>query len=476
MKAVDQKNLPSDRLSTTDEKGKRVYVFPADVSGFWRNRRTIVQTFLIIFFLVAPWISLNGQQLILLDIEHRRFAIFGLTFWAHDIPIFFLVLLILTITLAFVTALWGRVWCGWACPQTVFIDGVFRRIERLVIGSHLAQIAMAKAPWTPAKVVRYSVKWLLFIAVGLVISHSFIAYFVGSSRIWSMISAPPSENWTAFVFMFVVTFLIVLDFGWFREQFCIIVCPYGKIQSLLMDQSSRTVVYDHNRGEPRGKRVAGSVGQGNCIDCYKCVSVCPTGIDIRRGVQLECIACTACIDACDDVMKKTSQPVGLIRYDSHDSLAGKKSSKFSGRSFVYLAMMFFAVLGLAWSVGARKLLDVTVVRGHDSPYELVSTGELAGKVLNHFKLNIKNQKFEDLKVQLQLENQDGVSRDGDVRMILPFKTLSLKSGELQRHPLFIYFPQDKVRGTGVGKVLVRIEIEDHPQDTIHVEVPLVGPF
>lgn len=476
MKIFSHKDLPEDRLSTTDELGHRVYLFPAAVDGVWRNRRTIIQVLLICFFLLAPWLSFNGHQLILLDIEHRRFALFGLTFWAHDIPIFFLVLLIGTVGLAFVTAIWGRVWCGWACPQTVFIDGVFRRIERLVVGNHLEQMKLAREKLSFRKILRLGVKWALFVLAGLIISHSFLAYFVGSDRLWPMIRSNPVDNPTAFLIMAAITFLIVFDFGWFREQFCIIMCPYGRIQSLLMDPNSLAVMYDPKRGEPRGKpSAASSVKNGDCVDCHRCINVCPTGIDIRRGVQLECIACTACVDACDDVMTKLNRPKGLIRYESHAGLEGHLRKMWNPRTVAYLFVIFLACIALAWIVTHRSPIDVTFIRGHDMPYEVMKEGELAGRVLNHFKLNIKNQEFAEGHAKIEL-----IQDSEDVKLVLPFQTLTLQSGELQRHPVFVTFPVARTKGIGVSKVRVRITFESEGRSertaVFEQELPLVGPF
>lgn len=472
MKILDHKDIPEERLSTTDEKGRRVYIFPASVDGFWRQRRTIVQIVLIAFFLLAPWVEIGGHQMILLDIERRQFALFGLTFWAHDIPILFLVLLIGTVGLAFVTAIWGRVWCGWACPQTVFIDGVFRRIERLVIGSHLEQIKLAKQSWSLTKARKLGLKWALFIGAGLVISHSFLAYFVGSDRLWPMITSSPAEHPTAFLMMAAITFLIVFDFGWFREQFCIIMCPYGRIQSLLMDQNSLAVLYDEKRGEPRGKPSSDPKAQaGDCVDCRRCITVCPTGIDIRRGVQLECIACTACVDACDDVMTKLKRPKGLIRYESHQGLHQQERKIITPRVAGYLFVILLGVGGLAYAVTHRQPLDVTIIRGHDSPYQVMTEGELSGRVLNHFKMNVKNQEFAEAKVRIELQPEGR-----DIRLVTPFQELTLKGGELQRQPIFLNFPKDLTAGTGVARVKARVFFEGQSQAVLEKEIPLVGPF
>ena len=235
--------------------GRRVFVFPAQVRGFWRHARSAVEVFLVILFLTLPWINIGGHQAVLLDIAQRRFSVFGLTFWAHDAPLIFFLLAFLSIGLAFVTAIWGRIWCGWACPQTVFIDGVFRKLEYLIIGSHIQQRNLAKAPWDVKKFFKLSVLWTFFTIASLVIAHSFLAYFVGADRLVEMTRHNPGENWTIFVIMAFITAVVLFDFGWFREQFCIIMCPYGRFQSVLMDDDSITVAYDAGEG---------GAEEGNC--------------------------------------------------------------------------------------------------------------------------------------------------------------------------------------------------------------------
>ena len=320
--AKSEFELHPDRLSTTDEQGRRIFLHPADVQGFFRTWRTRVQAVLLLFFLFLPWVEIQGRHALLLDLAQRRFEIFGLSLRAHNAPLLFLVFAAAAFGLFFTTAIYGRIWCGWACPQTVFIDGVFRRIEKWVEGSALERRKMDKEPFTLKKLSKRSLKWTLYLAATLVITHSFLAYFVGTDKIAEMIQKPPAENWGSFLFMLVSTAIILFDFAWFREQFCTLVCPYGRFQSVLMDKASMIVAYDTSRGEPRATPQAKIIAKnhntqvGDCVNCYRCVQVCPTGIDIRRGVQMECIACTACIDACDDVMTKIKKPTGLIRYDS----------------------------------------------------------------------------------------------------------------------------------------------------------------
>ena len=460
MKVLDPKALPEERLATTDERGRRVYLFPAHVHGKFRIRRDITQVLLIAFFLILPWLTWKGEQLVLFSIPERRFHLFGLTFWAHDTPILFFVLLFATILLAFVTAIWGRVWCGWACPQTVFIDGVFRRIERWVVGSHIVQQQLARAPWTVEKVRKIGLKWFLFVAVGLVISHSFAAYFVGSHQILAMIAHPPAENWTTFLVVMGIAALVVFDFGWFREQFCIIACPYGRIQSLLMDSHSQAVVYDTARGEPRGplaqKKATGS--GGDCVDCKRCIIVCPTGIDIRRGVQMECVACTACMDACDEVMEKIQRPKGLIRYDSVRGLEGKKPVWFRPRVLVYLGILVISLSGLSWAVARREPIDFMVLRGKDVPYqELVDSASQTPVVMNHLKAHIKNQSGKESRVFIEPVTE-GLAPElvPLIKVVIPVNPLVLKVNGLERVHFFVQVPRSAFVGAGEFRLTLRL--------------------
>ncbi|MEZ4872141.1 MAG: 4Fe-4S binding protein [Bdellovibrionales bacterium] len=235
------------RPKSLDAYGSRVFQYPAEVKGYFRTRRNVVYAILIIIFLALPWIKIGGHQAILLDIPGRQFSFFGIHFWAHDAPLIFFIFAFLTLGLAFVTAIWGRVWCGWACPQTVFIDGIYRRIETWIEGSHLARRKLDLQDWNREKILKRSSKWLAFFVVSFLISHSFLAYFVGSQAIIEYVQHPPSENWTTFLIVMSFTAFLLFDFGWFREQFCIIMCPYGRFQSVLMDESSLAIVYDENR-------------------------------------------------------------------------------------------------------------------------------------------------------------------------------------------------------------------------------------
>lgn len=472
--------IPKDRLATTDEFGDRVYIYPAEVKGFWRKHRNWTQLILVIVFMILPWIKIGGEQALLLSIPERRFAFFGLVLYAHDGPLIFFVLAIAVFALAFVTAVWGRIWCGWACPQTVFIDGLFRRIEYLIEGNHIERRQLDAGPMNFNKIAKKSLKWLAFFLASTHIAHSFVAYFVGADRLTQMSLHSPSENWVDFILVFFVTFVILFDFGWFREQFCFIMCPYGRFQSVLMDKHSMAVMYDSQRGEPRkGSEQAKSDKVGDCVNCKRCVIVCPTGIDIRRGVQMECINCTACIDACDDIMEKVKKPKGLIRYSSIAESEGEKSLwyKFDFRRLFYLALILLALSGLVFKLSTRSPLRAEVLRVVGAPYRLLD-GPEEGMVINQFKMHIQNQTSVPMSVRFELVNP---SPEIALSMIEQSKEMTLQPGELANHFLFIKFHRDLVKGMGQKEVPLKVyydfaEAEKSPQPgKVQKSLQLLGP-
>ena len=428
------KNLDVHKLEVLDSEGGRQFVIPAEVKGFFTQKKRVVHSILLLLFLALPWIRINGQQLLHLDIEHRRFFVFGLNLAAHDTPLIFLFLIIATLGLAYVTAIWGRVWCGWACPQTVFIEHVYRKIEQLIEGNHIARRALRDQALNLNKTAKLFAKWFLYVAVSSLIAHSLAAYFVGRDELLNMISAGPAQNSTYFILITGLTFLLVFNFGWFREQFCLIVCPYGRIQSLLMDPNSLTILYDDKRGEPRKGTTRGSQQQGDCVSCFRCVAVCPTRIDIRNGQQMECIGCTACIDACDEIMQKVNKPKGLIRYDS---LSRKHHSALRGRPLIYMVGILGAMGALLYLLTQRSSLDITLLRAIETPYQVVQT-DLGTEVINHFRLRVKNQWNEPIKAKVELDPQFG-------ELILPQNAIELSPLELKTVHFFVKFqPEAKL--------------------------------
>ncbi|MGZ3653242.1 MAG: cytochrome c oxidase accessory protein CcoG [Bdellovibrionota bacterium] len=459
--------LPKSRLATTDASGNRVYLYPAAAKGRYARRKRWVHGALILLFLALPWLRPNGKQLLLLDVAHREFFFFGLHLRAHDAPLILFLFLGFTFTIGFVTAIWGRVWCGWACPQTVFTESVFRKIEQWTEGTHLARRSLDQGPWNGNKIFRKSLKWFLFALASLAVTHSFLAYFVGSRELIGMISSPPAENWASFLVILFTTGVILFDFGWFREQFCVIMCPYGRFQSVMLDSQSLVVGYDANRGEPRRGAVPAGEAQGDCVDCFRCVTVCPTGIDIRRGLQMECIACTACVDACDDVMTRLKKPKGLIRYTTLAELRGRVRRYVTPRAVVYALLAIASIGALAISLRTKDYLEVTALRAAGSPYE-VSPSDHGTFVVNHFRLELSNQTGSTQTLTLSIDESAKVS---GIELITATNPISLADSAAERADFFVRFPLSTLVH-GARKISIRWNTGTQNRE---LEVTLVGP-
>ncbi len=464
--------LPKERLATMDAQGNRLKLYPADVSGHYVSIRKKLHAALVCFFLVLPWVQINGHQAVLFDIPNRRFAILGLTFWAHDAPMLFLVFATVALTVALVTAIWGRLWCGWACPETVFTESVFRKIERWIEGSHLKRKQLDNGPFDSKKVVLKTAKWSAFLLVTLIITHSFLAYFVGTSELMNMIQTNPAENPTSFLIMLVSSAIILIAFGSFREQFCVIMCPYGRIQALLMDENSLTVAYDEKRGEPRRAKENPKETQGDCIDCFKCVSACPTGIDIRRGLQMECIACTACIDACDSVMTQIGKPKGLIRYDTEKGIKNEKNKPFGARTIIYGALIFLSATVLAGLILFRPPLDINILRAKDIPYQQVFDEKGEALVINHLRLGLSNYQFENAIVTIETKNKE------EIELVQASSNHEISGGADSKSDFFIRFPKRLLtNGNLKTELIVRAKFKDSKKTHEAIQsVHLVGPF
>ncbi len=374
-----------DAVTTIRSDGSRPFLFPSDTHGRFTTARRMSAFGLIAFYLSLPWIKINGYPAVFLDVAERRFHLFGLTFAAQDLWLLFFLITGLGFSLIFVTALLGRVWCGWACPHTVFLENIYRPIERWIGGDAVARRALAAAPLSAGKIAKVALQHGLYLLVSAIITHLFLAYFVSLAEVWAMIRQAPSEHWAAFGFIAVATGILYFNFAWFREQLCIVLCPYGRIQSALIDDHSLVIGYDAQRGEPRGR--AGTPGAGACVACNRCVHVCPTGIDIRQGLQMECIGCTACIDACDDVMTRLHRPRGLIRYDSQIAFDGARTRWIRPRTILYFILLLVGVSVSGWAVSTLKPANFGVTRMTGAPYIIDAT-----TVRNQFLVRIVNKR------------------------------------------------------------------------------------
>lgn len=467
MSVFKSRNVHEERLATTDEKGNRVYIYPEDAKGKFRKYRNFVYWLLIGFYFVLPWFHYQGEQVILLNLIERKFVFFGNIFWGHDAPLLIFVFLSIAFLVAFITSLFGRLWCGWACPQTVYIDAVYRKIEKLIEGKARERRLLETGPWTATKIFKRTLKWVLFIFVSSLIAHSFLGYFVGTWNLYSIVTSSPEKNWTLFITMLSLTGLFAFDFGWFREQFCIIACPYGRFQSVLMDSNSLTISYDVKRGEPRRNLgVIDKDKEGDCINCYRCVSVCPTGIDIRRGTQLECIGCTQCIDACDDIMVKLKRPKGLIRYESENGLQGKRKESFLGiRSIIYLTILVLLLIGFVVSLKRMNQLDAMLVRGSRVPYQSRTLEDGTQMIINHYNLELFYNEGEKI-VEFS-------TTDPEIKLVTPIKQFKIRPQAKSIATIFLQFNKSKLKN---GSYKTFINIHEGNKIVKTLEVQLVGPI
>ncbi len=374
-----------DSVTTIREDGSRLFLHPADAKGWFTTARRWSGWFLIAVYLALPWIPIGAHPAVFLDIAARRFHLFGFTLAFQDAWLMFFGITGLGFALFFITALLGRVWCGWACPQTVFLEHVYRRVERWLEGDSFKRRRLDAAPWGASKVLRRGGKQLIFFLLSAVIAHLFLAYFVSIPELWAMMHAAPGAHWGAFVFVFVFTGILYFNFAWFREQLCIVICPYGRLQSALIDDHSLVIGYDSKRGEPRGR--LNTPDAGACVDCNRCVQVCPTGIDIRQGLQIECIGCAACIDACDTVMDKVGRPRGLIRYDSLAGFAGGRTRWLRPRTLIYAGLLLVGILVATWAVSTVRPANLGITRMTGAPYFVTTDA-----VRNQFLVRLVNKR------------------------------------------------------------------------------------
>lgn len=448
---------PERVLPTLNADGTRRRIHPQLFAGRYWRARLLVAWGLIALFVALPFVRMNALPVILLDVPARRFTLFGRTFLPTDGVLLMLLLLAIFVAIIWLTALIGRAWCGWGCPQTVYMEYVFRPIERLIEGDRAKQIQLDRRGLGARRVLKYGVFALLSVLVGNV----FLAYFVGTDRLIQWMTRSPVEHPAAFGVMAVTAALVMFDFAYFREQMCTVICPYARLQSVLLDKRSLIVGYDARRGEPRGKGRL-RPGQGDCIDCGACVRACPTGIDIREGPQLECIACTQCVDACDSIMDRIGKPRGLIRYGSQQELeTGEKSSILRPRVLVYPALLAVLV-GLLLFVGRSRAGDeVTVLRGQGAPY--VMQGDL---VQNQIRIKVQNRSSETRSYRIVLEGPAGA------RMVAPENPLSIDAGARRETTVFVLVPPDALPG---GVRDVRFVLDAGGDNRHEVSYRLLGP-
>ena len=399
-----------DTIGTLTEDGKRAWVYPKKPSGRFYQYRKYVSYFLLAFLLSAPFIKVNGNQFLMFNVLERRFNIFGFAFWPQDFYLFVLSMLVGIVFVILFTVAFGRIFCGWICPQTIFMEMVFRRIEYWIDGDRGAQLRLEKQAWDGEKIRKRLFKWILFFLISFLIANVFLAYLIGSDALIQMVTDNPLNHLSNLVALLVFTGVFYFVFVWFREQVCIIACPYGRLQGVLLDDKSIIVAYDHVRGEKEKGRAKLNkkedrllTGKGDCIDCKQCVHVCPTGIDIRNGTQLECINCTACIDECDTIMDKVGLPKGLIRYASEAEITKKAPFEFTLRMKGYTIVLCLLTTIFIGMLFLRKDLDVTVLRLPGQLYE-----HKGANISNVFTYKIVNKSPKEFKaVHFELVTDKG---------------------------------------------------------------------
>ena len=394
-----------DTIGTIDEEGNRKFIFPKKPSGKFYDYRKWVSYFLLIVLVANPFIKINGNQFMMFNILERRFNIFGFPFWPQDIYLFVLIIIVGVVFVILFTVIFGRIFCGWICPQTIFLEMVFRRIEYWIEGDRGAQIRLEKQEWNAEKIRKKGIKWTIFLIISFFIANVFLAYLISSDKLLLMIEEGPENHITTLVSLLIFTGVFYFIFAWFREQVCIIACPYGRLQGVLLDDKSINVAYDFIRGEKEVGRAKfnkqedrATTGKGDCIDCKQCVNVCPTGIDIRNGTQMECINCTACIDECDTIMDSIGLPKGLIRYASEDEIEKNIKFKFTPRMKGYSAVLFILTGILIGLLFLRSDVEAIILRLPGQLFE--HKGDNISNIYTFKIINKTNKDFNDIHFKL----------------------------------------------------------------------------
>ncbi|NQX97494.1 MAG: cytochrome c oxidase accessory protein CcoG [Flavobacteriales bacterium] len=396
-----------DKLSTIADDGKRIWVYPKKPKGAFFNKRKLLSYFFLIVLFGVPHLKINGLPVLLLNIVERKFIIFGKIFWPQDFFIFAIAMMTGIVFISLFTIIYGRLFCGWICPQTIFMEMVFRRVEYLIEGDYKQQQWLNKQEWNAKKLFKKTLKHGIFFGISFLVANTFLAYIIGPEALWEIQMVAPSEHLQGLISITIFSFVFYGVFAFMREQICTTICPYGRLQGVLFDSKSIIVAYDYLRGEGRAKykknEARKDVGKGDCIDCNQCVDVCPTGIDIRNGTQLECVNCTACIDACDFMMESVNLPKGLIRLDSEDGIKNGEAFKWTKRIKVYSGVLILLLVFLTYIIVSRKDFDTTITRANGTIQKSVGNNQMS----NIFDVTLINKTTNNYVITLKLLEEKG---------------------------------------------------------------------
>lgn len=440
-----QNEIFRDSIATITEEGKRSWIFPKKPSGPFYEKRKIVSYFLLAFLIAAPFLKINGNQFLMFNVLERRFNIFGFPFWPQDFHLFVISMIIGVIFITLFTVGFGRIFCGWICPQTIFMEMVFRRIEYWIDGDRGKQTRLKRQKWNAEKIRKRVLKWTLFLVISFLIANVFLAYLISSDKLIGYIKDGPMAHLSTLIPLMIFTGVFYFVFAWFREQVCIIACPYGRLQGVLLDNKSIVVAYDHKRGEGENGRKKfrknedrQALGHGDCIDCFQCVHVCPTGIDIRNGTQLECVNCTACIDECDTIMDKVGLPKGLIRYASEANIEKKEKFKLTARMKGYIAVLIILIGVLGGMLVLRNDVEARVLRLPGQLYEN-KEGNIISNVFTYKLINKTIHQIDDVRFELR-------KYKGEIKLVSTQDTFSVPEEGIAEGTLFIEINKSELKG------------------------------